>query len=44
MEDMKSVHSESDESDIEERYSYFKKRSIADGEKKSRKKQKRDDS
>ena len=43
MEDMESSHSDSDETDIEERYSCFKKRNIAGGKQKSSKKQKRDD-
>ena len=41
LEDMKSSHSESSESDIKEKYSCFKKRSIAGGKQKSSKKQKR---
>ena len=40
MEDMESSHSDSDETDIEERYSCFKKRNIAGGKQKSSKKQK----
>ena len=43
MEDMEFSHSDSDETDIEERYSCFKKRNIAGGKQKSSKKQKRDD-
>ena len=43
MEDMESSHSESDERDIEQRYSCFKKRSMAGGRQKYSKKQKRDD-
>ena len=43
MEDMESSHSDSDETDIEERYSCLKKRNIAGGKQKSSKKQKRDD-
>ena len=44
LEDRESSHSESSESDIEEKYSCFKKRSIAGGKQKSSKKQKRHDS
>ena len=44
LEDMESSHSESSESDIEEKYSCFKKRSIAGGKQTSSKKQKRYDS
>ena len=44
LEDMESSHSESSESDIEEKYSCFKKISIAGGKQKSSKKQKRYDS
>ena len=40
MEDMEFSHSDSDETDIEERYSCFKKRNIAGGKQKSSKKQK----
>ena len=43
MEDMESSHSENGENDIEERYSCFKKKSIAVGKQKSSSKQKRDD-
>ena len=44
LEDMESNHSESFESDTEEKYSCFKKKSIAGGKQKYSKKQKRYDS
>ena len=43
-EDMESSHKKSSESDFEEKYSCFKKRSIAGGKHKSSKNQKRYDS